>query len=99
HAPSLTASHTVYTYTTPIRSSVLSQTVNKGATTVAAISSANPSVFGQPVTFTATVNSPAGIPTGTVTFLDGAASLGTGTLDSSGMATLTSADERRVGHD
>ena len=72
-------------------SSAATLTVINPATTTALVSSANPSAFGQPVTFTATVSSPAGIPTGTVTFLDGASSLGTGTLDSSGMATLTTA--------
>src|SRR5712692_7629980 len=66
-------------------------TVINPATTTALVSSANPSAFGQPVTLTATVSSPAGIPTGTVTFLDGATSLGAGTLDSSGIATLTTA--------
>ncbi|MGY0062453.1 Ig-like domain repeat protein [Streptomyces sp. LZ34] len=49
------------------------QTVNPGpaATTTTVVSSPNPSVFGQPVTFTATVttNPPAtGTPTGTVAF-------------------------------
>ena len=90
-AHSITASYGGDTNFNPSTSSPLSQTVNKGATTVTAISSANPSTFGQPVTFTATVSSPAGIPTGTVTFLDGATSLGTGALDSLGMATLTTA--------
>src|SRR6266702_859941 len=90
-AHSITASYGGDTNFDPSSSSPLSQTVNKAATTVTSISSANPSVFGQPVTFTATVSSPAGIPTGTVTFLDGASSLGTGTLDSSGIATLTTA--------
>jgi len=52
-------------------------------------SSANPSVFGQSVTFTATVSSAADSPpTGTVTFLEGATPLGTGTL-ASGQATFT----------
>src|SRR5712692_6217132 len=88
---SITASYGGDTNFNPSSSSALSQTVNTGPTTVASISSANPSVFGQPVTFTATVSSPAGIPTGTVTFLDGATSLGAGTLDSSGIATLTTA--------
>ena len=72
-------------------SSAATLTVINPATTTVLVSSANPSTFGQSVTFTATVSSPAGIPTGTVTFLDGASSLGTGTLDSSGMATLTTA--------
>src|SRR5262249_44200554 len=54
--------------------------------------SAKPSVLSQPVTFTATVtvNPPgSGVPTGTVTFKDGAATLGTGTLDGTGHATFT----------
>ena len=57
--------------------------------TTALTSSANPSVFGQPITFTATVTAATGTPTGTVTFMDGAAALGTGTLDASGQATYT----------
>lgn len=46
------------------------------ATTLSLGSSANPSVFGQPVTFTATVNGGTGTPTGTVTFRDGSTVLG-----------------------
>ncbi len=47
---------------------------------------------GQPVTFTAKVAGPAGttaIPTGTVTFLSGSTTLGTGTLDATGTASYT----------
>jgi hypothetical protein len=51
-----------------------------GATTTSLSSSANPSVPGQAVTFTATVTSTIGTPVGTVTFSDGATTLGTGTL-------------------
>jgi hypothetical protein len=71
-------------------STALSQVVNP-ATTTTLSSSANPSVSGQPVTFTATVapSTGTGTPTGTVTFMDGTATLGTGTLNSSGVATLT----------
>src|SRR5205823_3960304 len=50
------------------------------------------SVFGQPVTITATLtaNSPgAGTPSGTVTFKDGPSTLRTGTLNGSGQATFT----------
>ncbi len=54
------------------------------ATTTIVASSLNPSIFGQAVTFTATVSAGGG----TVTFMDGATSLGTGTL-SGGVATLT----------
>jgi autotransporter-associated beta strand protein len=73
-------------------SSTLSQTINQAATTSSVASSANPSVFGQSVTFTATITASApgaGIPTGTVTFLDGATTLGTGTLDGSGETTFS----------
>ena len=47
--------------------------------------------LGQAVTFTATVApmSGSGIPTGSVTFSDGATQIGTGTLNSSGTATLS----------
>ena len=69
-------------------SSAVSQTVNKVANTVTLGSSANPSAPGQSVTFTATVTP--GSPTGTVTFKDGATTLGTGSL-SGGKATLTTA--------
>ncbi|MFP5230300.1 MAG: FG-GAP-like repeat-containing protein [Acidobacteriota bacterium] len=47
---------------------------------------------GQSVTLTATVSGPSGnstVPTGAVTFLDGTTTLGTGTLNSSGVATYT----------
>lgn len=63
-------------------------------TTTTVTSSANPSVAGQAVTYTATVSpqSPgAGTPSGTVTFSDGGTQLGAGTLDSSGTATFSTA--------
>ncbi len=44
---------------------------------------------GQAVEFTATVSSGAGTPQGTVTLLNGSATLGTGTLDANGVATFT----------
>src|SRR5439155_3504052 len=55
--------------------------------------SLSPSVSGQSVTFTATVSVTApgaGSPTGTVTFKDGAATLGTGTLSTSAGVTTAS---------
>jgi uncharacterized delta-60 repeat protein len=58
-------------------------------TTTSLVSSVNPSVSGQSVTFTATVTAPAGgTPSGTVRFLDGTTTLANVTL-SSGQATLT----------
>ncbi len=70
-------------------SAPLTQTVNKSGTTTTLVSSQNPSAFGQAVTFTATVTSSGGTPTGTVTFKDGASTLGTGTLSGAGVATFT----------
>jgi trimeric autotransporter adhesin len=65
-------------------------TAKPSATTV--VSSLNPEVAGESVTFTATVTSTAGgTPTGTVTFNNGSTALGTGavTLNGSGVATLS----------
>ena len=71
-------------------STPLTQTVKQDATSTTVTSSANPSVFGQTVVFTAVVvaSSPGtGTPTGTVTFKDGATALGNATL-SGGTATF-----------
>src|SRR5262249_26089696 len=65
-------------------SAPITQTVNQASTTTTITSSASPSQFGQQVTFTATVAAVlpgAGLPTGPVTFTDGATTLGTGTLN------------------
>lgn len=48
----------------------------------------NPSAFGQPVTFAATVKGNGGTPTGTVFFTDGATALGAALLDNGGQATF-----------
>lgn len=64
----------------------ITQVVNKAATKVTVESSAPTSVFGQPVTLTATVAvvAPgAGAPSGTITFKDGTTVLGTVPVDSS----------------
>jgi hypothetical protein len=72
-------------------SPALTQTVNvTSATTASLASSANPSAPGQAVTFTATVTSAGGTPTGIVTFSDGGTAIGTGRL-AGGVATLTTA--------
>jgi hypothetical protein len=73
-------------------SAVATQTVNKAATTTTLTSTPNPSVFGQPVQFTATVTVPepgAGTPTGTVSFMEGTTTLGTATLNGVDQATFT----------
>ena len=65
-------------------------TQNVQATTTTTVSgSPNPSNVGQSVTFTATVTSGGGTPTGSVTFKDGATTLGSGTVDGTGHATLS----------
>ena len=66
-------------------SPVVKQVVNKAATSVSVTSSANPSTYGQSVTFTATVAATApgsGTATGKVVFTDGSTTLGTVALSS-----------------
>ena len=79
-----------YQITYPANSAVITQITEQTTTTV--ISPVNASVFGQPVTFTATVSSTftyATPPTGTVTFSDGTTSLGTATVNTSGNVTYS----------
>ena len=76
-------------YTGSTNSPALTQTVTAAATTTTLFSSANPAVFGQSVTFTATVTAIAptpGTPTGIVTFLDGTTSLGSAILTNGRLA-------------
>jgi hypothetical protein len=79
-------SHTIganYSATANFNSSsaTVTQNVNptSSSTTVALTSGTNPSIYGNTVTFTATINVPASLaaPTGSVTFFDGATNLGT----------------------
>jgi sugar lactone lactonase YvrE len=63
--------------------------VNPAPTATTLTSAPNPSTPGQIVTFTATVSSTAGTPTGSVTFLDSGTVLGTGAVNASGVATFT----------
>lgn len=99
-APSLTvgAHNIVADYTTDSDTFVgssgsASQQVDMASTMTGLASTANPSVFGQAITLTATVAAVApgaGTPTGTLTFSDGAATL-TSTSLTGGQATFTSA--------
>jgi hypothetical protein len=75
-------------------SAVVSVTVSSQATatTTSLTASPNPVVTGQTLTLTATVQGGGStFPVGTVNFLNGSALLGTATLNSSGVATLTTA--------
>jgi len=89
---SLTAQYLGDTNDAGTISPVFSEVIQK-ATTQTMISSNNTTVpVGTTITFTATVvstNGPA--PTTTVNFFDGTASLGSGTLNASGIATLSTA--------
>jgi hypothetical protein len=68
-------------------------TISKATTGTLVISSQNPTVFGTPITFTATVSDSssgsAGAPSGMVTFKDGATTIGTPTLSGTGPTTAT----------
>jgi hypothetical protein len=73
-------------------SSVLTQIVSYRYPTTTVLSSGlNPSYNGEPVQLTAVVSNTSGsnTPTGLVEFLSGSTSLGTGKLDATGTATLT----------
>jgi cyclophilin family peptidyl-prolyl cis-trans isomerase len=68
--------------------------VSKAATTVTVSSSPAAPTPGETVTITATVTATApgaGVPTGTVTFQEGGNTLGTGMINSQGVATFTTA--------
>jgi autotransporter-associated beta strand protein len=73
-------------------STTIPYTISKIATNTALVSSTgpNPSVFGQQVTFTATVTASSGVPAGSVTFTaDTTTNLGTVNLDSNGQAKVS----------
>ena len=86
-ANSITAQYAGDTNYNGSTSGAFTQNVLPATTTVVA-SSLNPSVIGQPITFTAGVSSVAGTPDGTVEFFNGTTSLGTATL-SNGLASIS----------
>jgi hypothetical protein len=73
-------------------SSVITETITAAQTTTTTTLAAapNPVVAGQPVTLTATVSpAPTGVSLGTVSFYDGETLLGTGNVNSSGVAAFS----------
>ena len=73
-----------------VRSAPVPFTIAQESATIALASSVGSAVFGESVTFVATVAAlSAGTPGGTVTFSDGGTALGTAALGASGKATLT----------
>ncbi|MDF2629722.1 MAG: Copper resistance protein CopC, partial [Symbiobacteriaceae bacterium] len=73
-------------------SAAMTQTVNKAATSTALVSGPNPAVYPSTVTFTATVTSSAGTPTGTVSFKEGTTVLDTKTVNAEGKAYYAKSD-------
>jgi hypothetical protein len=69
-------------------SNTVNENVQNFTPTITLSSSVNPVLIGGSTTLSATVASSAGTPSGTVTFYDGGKSIGTGTLNASGVATL-----------
>lgn len=84
----LTASYPATGAYAAATSGVVNENVQNFATTATLTSSANPVLISNSTVLTATISSPAGAPTGTVTFFDGTVSIGTATLNASGVATL-----------
>jgi len=73
--------------------------VNKPASATGLVSSQNPAVSGQSVTFTATVTGANGTPAGTVSFKDGATVIaGPLPLDGSGVASFSTSSLSVAGH-
>ncbi|MGA3210889.1 MAG: Ig-like domain repeat protein [Terriglobales bacterium] len=88
----LTVSYGGSTKEAPSTSAAVSQVVNAVTTTTALATSPNPSNAGQSVTLTATVTSATGArPTGLVYFYNGGVAIGSETLNTSGVATLSGA--------
>ncbi len=67
-------------------------------TSTALASSANPALTLNSVTFTATVTGSVGVPTGSITFTDGATQLGVVQVDAKGVATITAASMTAGNH-
>lgn len=82
-------------------SASLTQTVNSPLTILSLSSNNNPAPSGAAVTFTATVSPEVSTltPTGTVTFYDGTTEIGTGTLNSGGIAIFTTSTLALGSHD
>jgi hypothetical protein len=86
---SVTASYGGDANYTGSSAAALTQVISRLSTTTTLASSANPSAFGAPLTLTASVASAGSIPTGSVTFSEGSATLGSAPLDAAGHASLS----------
>jgi len=68
---------------------VLNERVTKTSSTTVLATSAQNSFGGQTVTLTATITSSEGVPTGTISFIDGSTTLGQASANGKGVATLS----------
>ncbi len=97
---SFTANDSVHANSSTTTSAAL--TVTNPATSTAVMSSPNPSTFGQSVSFTATVSSTAGTPTGSMTFYEGSCGgtllAGPVALDVNGQAPFSKSDFNAGSH-
>jgi hypothetical protein len=67
----------------------LIQTVQNASTQIALTASANPAIYATPLSITAAITSDGGTATGPVIFTDSGVSIGSATLNTNGVATLT----------
>jgi hypothetical protein len=73
-----------------VASAGLVQTVQSATTQTALTASTNPSIYGTPLTLTATVTGNGGVVgTGSVSFMDGGTSIGSAALNANGVASLS----------
>ncbi len=79
-------------------SAPITQQVQKTATTVSVTQSATTVLAGTPMSFTATVTSSTGIPTGAVTLYDGGTSIQTATLNAQGIASFSTSTLSSTSH-
>jgi len=88
---SLTASYGGDSNNAPAVSPAVNVTIQQGQSTTVVTTSLNPQIFRQPVTFTATISSVSPSLGGSVTFFDGASTIGTVPVGYNASAALTTA--------
>ncbi len=101
-ADAITAVYGGATAYAPSTSAAITHTVTKANTATTLSASSSSATFGGVVTLTATllpVNPGRGYPTGTVTFKSNGTTIGTGTLNATGVATFAAGTQLTVGTD
>ncbi|WP_213804807.1 Ig-like domain repeat protein [Granulicella sp. dw_53] len=88
-AHNITAAYGGDTNFQAITSAALTQTIRIADTNLVLTSSANPAISGAAIAFTATITGTGGAITGTITYLDGTATIGRATLNGNGVAVFS----------